>query len=66
MILLSHVEDVVLNRRADAGDRLVTFAEGLKGDVKENDKLQKREGELQERITRALVKGIVEYIEGRR
>ena len=64
--LLSHVEDVVLNRRPDAGDRLVTFAEQLKGqtsDVKESDKLQWREGDLQERITHALVKGVVEYIE---
>ena len=64
--LLSHVEDVVLNRRSDAGDRLVTFAEGLKGQAsesKENDKLLWREGELQERITHALVKGIVEYVE---
>ena len=64
--LLSHVEDVVLNRRADAGDRLVAFAEQLKGQVhdsKESDKLQWREGELQARITHALVKGIVEYIE---
>ena len=64
--LLRHVEDVVLNRRPDAGDRLVAFAEQLKGQtsgVKETDKLQWREGELQDRITYALVKGIAEYIE---
>ena len=64
--LLEHVEDVVLNRRPDAGERLVDFAEQVKGqgaEVKETDKLKWREGELQARITHALVKGIAEYIE---
>ncbi|NVK38832.1 MAG: methionine synthase [Gammaproteobacteria bacterium] len=64
--LLEHVEDVVLNRREDAAERLVEFAEGLKGqsvEEKENDKLKWREGTLQERITHALVKGITEFIE---
>ena len=64
--LLERVEDVVLNRRPDAGERLVDFAEQVKGqggEVKESDKLKWREGELQERITHALVKGIAEFIE---
>ena len=64
--LLEFVEDVVLNRRPDAGERLVDFAEQVKGqgaEVKESDKLKWREGELQERITHALVKGIAEFIE---
>jgi 5-methyltetrahydrofolate--homocysteine methyltransferase len=64
--LLEHVEDVVLNRRPDAGERLVDFAEQVKGqgkEVKESDKLKWREGSLQERITHALVKGIAEFIE---
>ncbi len=64
--LLERVEDVVLNRREDAAERLVDFAEGLKGqsiEEKENDKLKWREGTLQERITHALVKGITEFIE---
>ncbi len=64
--LLEHVEDVVLNRREDAGERLVDFAEQVRGqatEVKESDKLKWREGELQERITHSLVKGIAEFIE---
>ncbi len=64
--LLERVEDVVLNRRPDAGERLVDFAEQVKGqgkEVKESDKLKWREGDLQERITHALVKGITEFIE---
>lgn len=64
--LLEHVEDVVLNRREDAAERLVEFAETLKGqsiEEKESDKLKWREGTLQERITHALVKGITEFIE---
>ena len=64
--LLERVEDVVLNRRDDAAERLVDFAESLKGqsvEQKESDKLKWREGTLQERITHALVKGITEFIE---
>ncbi len=64
--LLECVEDVVLNRREDAAERLVDFAESLKGqsiEQKESDKLKWREGSLQERITHALVKGITEFIE---
>lgn len=63
--LLERVEDVVLNRRADASERLVDFAESLKGQssqVKESDKLKWRELPLQERITHSLVKGITEFI----
>lgn len=64
--LLERVEDVVLNRRNDAAERLVDFAETVKGqsaEEKESDKLKWREGTLQERITHALVKGITEFIE---
>jgi len=64
--LLERVEDVVLNRRPDGAERLVDFAESLKGqsvEQKESDKLKWREGSLQERITHALVKGITEFIE---
>lgn len=64
--LLERVEDVVLNRREDAAERLVDFAESLKGqsiEEKENDKLKWREGSLQDRITHALVKGITDFIE---
>jgi 5-methyltetrahydrofolate--homocysteine methyltransferase len=63
--LLERVEDVILNRREDAGERLVDYAEQVRGqsnEVKETDKLKWREGELQERITHALVKGIADFI----
>lgn len=64
--LLQRVEDVVLNRREDSAERLVDFAESLRGqsiEEKENDKLKWREGSLQDRITHALVKGITDFIE---
>ena len=64
--LLEHVEDVLLNRRPDATERLLDFAEGLKGQdgkVKKVATLEWREGDLQSRITHALVKGITEFID---
>lgn len=61
--LLEHVEDVMLNRRDDATERLLDFAESVIGKAKENKvDLSWREEPLQERITRALVKGIDQYI----
>eukprot|EP00095_Tigriopus_kingsejongensis_P006304 maker-scaffold10587_size2169-snap-gene-0.0 protein:Tk06304 transcript:maker-scaffold10587_size2169-snap-gene-0.0-mRNA-1 annotation:"methionine synthase" len=62
--LLEHIEDVVLNRRDDATERLLDFAETVKG-VKKQDEtkiLEWRSLPLQERITHALVKGIDEFI----
>ncbi|WP_425234281.1 methionine synthase [Ulvibacterium sp.] len=62
--LLEHVEDVILNRRDDATERLLDFAETVVGKAKESKvDLSWREEPLQERITRALVKGIDQYIE---
>ena len=63
--LLEHVEDVLLNRRDDATERLLDLAESFKGDVKVNEKrIQEwRKGSVQERITHSLVKGIDEFIE---
>jgi len=62
--LLEYVEDVILNRREDATERLLDFAETVVGKAKENKvDLSWREEPLQERITRALVKGIDQYIE---
>ena len=59
-------EDVVLNRRDDATDRLLDAAARFKGDgtakVKEED-LKWREGSVEERLTHALVHGINDYIE---
>ncbi|MBL0013758.1 MAG: methionine synthase [Flavobacterium sp.] len=63
--LLEYVEDVLLNRREDATERLLDFAENVKGDVKSNDKAiqEWRSGSIQERLTHSLVKGIDEFIE---
>lgn len=61
--LLEHVEDVILNRREDATERLLDFAESVVGKAKENRvDLSWREEPLQDRITRALVKGIDQYV----
>jgi 5-methyltetrahydrofolate--homocysteine methyltransferase len=57
------VEDVVLNRRPDAGERLVAVAENLKGGGKvQVEDLEWRKGTVQERLTHALVRGITTYI----
>ncbi|NLP58573.1 vitamin B12 dependent-methionine synthase activation domain-containing protein [Lutibacter sp. B1] len=61
--LLEYVEDVILNRRDDATERLLAFAETVKGEAKEHKiDLSWREGSLQDRITYSLVKGIDAYI----
>ena len=61
--LLERVEDVILNRRDDATERLLDFAETVVGTAKESKvDLSWREEPLQNRITRALVKGIDQYI----
>jgi 5-methyltetrahydrofolate--homocysteine methyltransferase len=58
-------EDVVLNRRADATDRLLEIAERYRGSGKEKkkDDLSWREGSVEERLVHALVKGITDFIE---
>ncbi|MCW4468306.1 methionine synthase [Flavobacterium sp. MFBS3-15] len=63
--LLEQVEDVLLDRRDDATERLLAFAENVKGDAKGNEKQAQewRSLPVQERITHALVKGIDEFIE---
>jgi 5-methyltetrahydrofolate--homocysteine methyltransferase len=63
--LLEHVEDVLLNRREDATERLLDLAESFVGDVKVSEKqIQEwRNGSVQERLTHSLVKGIDEFIE---
>ncbi|MBC6998556.1 methionine synthase [Cytophaga sp. FL35] len=61
--LLEKVEDVILNRRDDATERLLEFAETVVGKAKESKvDLSWREEPLQDRITRALVKGIDQFI----
>ena len=63
--LLVYVEDVLLDRREDATERLLEYAESVKGEGKVNEKQaqQWRSASLQERLTHALVKGIDEFIE---
>jgi 5-methyltetrahydrofolate--homocysteine methyltransferase len=62
--LLTLVEDVLLNRRPDATERLIAFADS----VKKKDKVEVvedewRKGTVEQRLEHALVKGIVDYIE---
>ncbi len=66
--LLEHVEDVLLNRREDATERLLDFAEGFKGIASHptggiKGGLEWRSGSIQERLTHSLVRGIDEFIE---
>ncbi|MBE8725366.1 methionine synthase [Flavobacterium hungaricum] len=63
--LLEHVEDVILDRRDDATERLLDFAENVKGEVKSDEKAVQewRLGTVQERITHSLVKGVDAFIE---
>jgi 5-methyltetrahydrofolate--homocysteine methyltransferase len=57
------VEDVVLNRNPDAGEKLVKMAESVKGGGKEQaEDLEWRKGTVQERLTHALVRGITTFI----
>ena len=62
--LLEHVEDIIFNRRPEATERMVTFAEQVKGSgtKREND-LKWREGSVEARLSFALVHGNVDFIE---
>ena len=62
--LLERVEDVLLNRREDATERLLDFAESYKSDGKKQVKDNAwRKESIEKRLEHSLVKGIVEYIE---
>jgi 5-methyltetrahydrofolate--homocysteine methyltransferase len=62
--LKTRVEDVLLNRRDDATERLVEFAEGVKAVGKTAvEKEAWRDAPVEERLSHALVKGIVDFIE---
>ena len=58
------MEDVLLNRRADATERLLAFSESVKqrgrAEVQED---AWRQGTVEERLKHALVKGVADYIE---
>jgi len=61
--LRERVEDVVLNRRPDAGERLVEIAETAKGAAKDDSKRNEwRSGTVEQRLSHALVHGINDFI----
>jgi 5-methyltetrahydrofolate--homocysteine methyltransferase len=63
--LLELVEDVILDRREDATERLMAFAENVKKKDKKDDtqELAWRSQSIEDRIAHALIKGIVDFIE---
>ena len=62
--LLAHVEDIILNRRPDATERMVEFAETVKGSGRTREiDLTWREGSVEGRLAHALVHGVVDFIE---
>ncbi|MGA0927069.1 MAG: vitamin B12 dependent-methionine synthase activation domain-containing protein, partial [Burkholderiaceae bacterium] len=61
--LRERVEDVVLNRRPDAGERLIEVAESAKGAAKDDSKRNEWRGlDVRGRLSHALVRGINEFI----
>ena len=62
--LLERVEDVLLNRRDDATERLLEFADTVKGSAKKKEVDDEwRNGTVEERITHSLVKGIIDFVD---
>jgi 5-methyltetrahydrofolate--homocysteine methyltransferase len=62
--LLEHVEDIIFNRRPDATERMVAFAEQVKGSgTKRAADLAWRESTVEARLAHALVHGVVDFIE---
>ena len=62
--LLAHVEDVIFNRRPDATERLVAFADRVKGGGRKRETdLAWREAPVADRLAHALVHGVVDFIE---
>ncbi|MEW6319756.1 MAG: methionine synthase [Acidobacteriota bacterium] len=62
--LLDHVEDIIFNRRPDATERMVAFAEQVKGTAtRKAADLAWRQGTVEERLAHALVHGVVDFIE---
>jgi len=62
--LLEHVEDIIFNRREDATERMVEYAEQVKGSGKKREvDLSWREAPVGERLAHALVHGIIDFIE---
>ena len=62
--LLERVEDVIFDRREDATERLVEIADRAKGEGTRRERdLTWREGPVEERLSHALVHGIIDFIE---
>jgi 5-methyltetrahydrofolate--homocysteine methyltransferase len=62
--LLTHVEDILFDRRPDATERMVTFADSVKGSGKKRETdLTWREKPVAARLAFALVHGVVDFIE---
>ena len=62
--LLEHVEDIIFNRRPDATERMVQFAERVKGSGKKKEEdVAWRQGSVEARLSHALVHGIVDFID---
>src|SRR5438445_7253495 len=62
--LLELVEDVLLNRRPDATERLLAFADSVQTSAKSEFKEDSwRQGSVEDRLKHALIKGVVDYIE---
>jgi len=65
--LLEYVEDIVLNRRPDATERMIVYAEKIKAEASGNTDVEKvdewRTRELEGRLEYALIKGISDYME---
>ncbi|MBV8543612.1 MAG: methionine synthase [Acidobacteria bacterium] len=59
------VEDVLLNRRADATERLLTYADSIKGQSATTTREEEawRSGTVEERLSHSLVKGIIEHLD---
>ncbi len=62
--LLEHVEDIIFNRRPDATERMVQFAEQVKGAGKKKEvDVAWRQGTVEARLSYALVHGVVDFID---
>jgi 5-methyltetrahydrofolate--homocysteine methyltransferase len=62
--LLEHVEDIIFNRRPDATERMVAFAESVKGSgTKREADLSWRQQPVEKRLAYALVHGVVDFID---
>jgi len=62
--LLEHVEDIIFNRRPDATERLVQYAEQVKGSGKKKEvDVAWRQGTVESRLSYALVHGVVDFID---